>query len=69
MTTPIPKETQDSILADIQSLVPPGTKNAAAQRHIILVGVILGLQAVDHALVPPHWLMNVMAHRTDRLFS
>lgn len=68
MECPIPENVQASILTDIRTLVPNGSKNATARRHIYLVGVVLGLQAVDHALVPPAWLMCVMSHTTDRLF-
>lgn len=66
---PLSPEKQESVLSDIRTLVPNGSKNATARRHIYLVGVVLGLQAVDHALVPPAWLMCVMSHTTERLFA
>lgn len=69
MTCPITEDQQKAILTDIRTLVPDRAKNAPARRHIYLVGVILGLQSVDHALVPPHWLMCVMSHTTERLFA
>lgn len=69
MTTPISIDQQKQVLADILLLVPSGSKNAGARRHIYLVGVILGLQSIDHALVPPAWLMCVMSHTTERLWA
>lgn len=68
MTCPLTEEQQIAVLSDIRSIVPDGVKNRADRRHSLMIGVIIGLQSVDHALVPPHWLMNVMAGRTDRLF-
>lgn len=68
-TTPIPADTQTVILENIRSLVPDSARNKNDRRHTLLLGAVLALQSIDHNLVPPHWLMNVMAGRTDRLFS
>lgn len=70
MTNPQPLDParQTVILDSIRELVPNGAKNCLDRRHSLLVGVILGLKAVNHNLIPPHWFMAMVAGRTDELF-
>lgn len=69
MPTCITPEQQATILSAIRELVPDSARGKSDRRHSLLLGAVLALQAIDHELVPPAWLMNVMAGRTDRLFS
>lgn len=65
---PITPAQQETILANVRELVPDAAKGRSDRRHTLMLGVVLGLQAIDHGCVPPHWLMNILAGRTDRLF-
>lgn len=69
MTTPITPQQQETILANIRAIVPDRAKNVNDKRQAYMVGAVLALQSIDHNLVPAHWLMNVMANSTDRLFK
>lgn len=68
MTT-LTEEQQTKIIEAVRAMVNDRAPNRQERRHSLMCGVIIALQAVDHNLVPPHWLMNVMAGRSDRLFK
>lgn len=65
---PIPQEIQDKIIRDIRSLVPDNTKGKNEKRHSLMLGAITSIQAIDHELVPSHWLMLALSGRTEELF-
>jgi hypothetical protein len=69
MLEPITKEQQDKILSDIRALVPDSARGKGEKRHALVLGAVVALQSIDHGLVPPHWLMNVLAGASDRLFK